>query len=449
MLPFLRMGSKGIEEYQKTVQGLGAVMTDQDVERANQFALSLSKLGLAGQGLKNSIGSALIPAIKPLVDELATWISKNRELIATDIAGYAQDFATWVRSVDWKQVGQDVTDFIKDVGKVIDMLGGWKGAAIAVAVAMNAQLIGSVLSLTATLAKGSIGLLAYIGQLGRAEAAASGLGGALGSVGRAGLYGAALAGGVYAGNKIADGLEGTRVWDMATHYFAKNTGRLLGAVGFKDNTFSRAAHFDGYDQKYNGAASVTSVDPQLAGRVVKYFEQQGWTPAQAQGIAANLMRESALNPNASGDNGKAFGLGQWHADRQANFAAWSGKSIHGAGIQDQLAFVQYELTKGAERAAGDRLRQAQTAQQAGEVVSRYYERPADANGEAAARGALAGQLAAPQGPYTSAGGKPVDGNVHVQIEIPNAPAGTKAKTSANGNTTAAVRIGYSQVGAAA
>lgn len=56
---------------------------------------------------------------------------------------------------------------------------------------------------------------------------------------------------------------------------------------------------------------------------------------------------------------------------------------------EQLQFVHYELTQGAERRAGQLLRAAQNAQQAGEIVSRYYERPAQADAEAARRGAAA------------------------------------------------------------
>ncbi|QAU23481.1 hypothetical protein EO087_05375 [Dyella sp. M7H15-1] len=65
------------------------------------------------------------------------------------------------------------------------------------------------------------------------------------------------------------------------------------------------------------------------------------------------------------------------------------------------------------------------------------------------RSSVAAGLGAPPGPYSTGGSKPTDGSVHVEISMPNAPAGTKAKTSTTGNTTASVRIGYSQVGAMA
>lgn len=125
----------------------------------------------------------------------------------------------------------------------------------------------------------------------------------------------------------------------------------------------------------------------------EFFERMGWTSEQASGIAANLMAESGMNPGARGDGGKAYGIAQWHPDRQAAFQKWAGKSIVGSSAEEQMAFVNYELTQGAERKAGALLRAAQNAQDAGSIVSRYYERPMRADEEARRRGASAVQIA--------------------------------------------------------
>lgn len=124
-----------------------------------------------------------------------------------------------------------------------------------------------------------------------------------------------------------------------------------------------------------------------------FFRKMGWSQAQAAGIVANLMSESGMDPGAVGDNGQAFGIAQWHPDRQANFRRWAGKDIRQSTLQEQLAFVQYELTQGAEQKAGALLLASRNAQDAGSVVSRFYERPLAADAEAGKRGALAVQLA--------------------------------------------------------
>ena len=103
-----------------------------------------------------------------------------------------------------------------------------------------------------------------------------------------------------------------------------------------------------------------------------FLTAQGWTPEQTIGIIGNIKRESGFNPNAVGDGGKAFGLVQWHPDRQAK-----AKSLYGdswKSFENQLKFIDWEL-KNTEKAAGDRLRNTKGAWQAGQVVSDFYERP--------------------------------------------------------------------------
>jgi len=122
---------------------------------------------------------------------------------------------------------------------------------------------------------------------------------------------------------------------------------------------------------------------------LSYFQSQGWTREQSAGIVANIKQESAFNPSAVGDSGKAYGIAQWHPDRQAEFEKNFGKSIKGSTFEDQLAFIQYELTQGKEKRAGEILRQTQTAPQAAAAGSKYYLRPADVEGEQVKRGQMA------------------------------------------------------------
>ena len=106
-----------------------------------------------------------------------------------------------------------------------------------------------------------------------------------------------------------------------------------------------------------------------------YFQSQGWTKEQAAGIVGNLQAESSpdLNPNAIGDGGQAVGIAQWHPDRQANFQQTMGKPIQQSSLNDQLQFVQWELSN-TEMSAGSRLKAAKTAEEAAQIIDRMYER---------------------------------------------------------------------------
>lgn len=177
-----------------------------------------------------------------------------------------------------------------------------------------------------------------------------------------------------------------KVTDAYKSWYEKTTGHKFSVGGFIGDT----AAVLGIPLNQNKPASAGQ--SATGDQIKKFFMSQGWTAAQAAGIAANLMSESGGRTNATGDNGQAFGLAQWHRDRQAAFRAFAGHDIHSATLAEQLAFVQHELTSGSEKSAGKALRGATTAADAGAIVSRMYERPKDTEGEASRRGSLAASI---------------------------------------------------------
>ncbi len=125
--------------------------------------------------------------------------------------------------------------------------------------------------------------------------------------------------------------------------------------------------------------------------VIDQLEKLGWSPAAAEGTAANVWKESYANPRAVGDSGLAYGIGQWHADRQALFAKWAGRPIQGSSVAEQTGFINYELHHGDRQAqlAGHMLATAKTARDAAAIISKYYERPRATQREEISRAALA------------------------------------------------------------
>lgn len=185
--------------------------------------------------------------------------------------------------------------------------------------------------------------------------------------------------------------------------------------------------------KYVGHAvgQVSAAVGDKTRQAVAFFEGKGWGHNQAAGIAASLAAESGFKPGAVGDSGHAYGLGQWHGDRQAEFAKWAGHDIRQSTMEEQMGFAHYELTEGKEKAAGKALAQTSTAADAGAVVSKRYERPADREGEAARRAASAEAIAAQPSPMEppqplsrsdlASGGTKTPGVVVVRFE--NLPKG--------------------------
>lgn len=139
------------------------------------------------------------------------------------------------------------------------------------------------------------------------------------------------------------------------------------------------------------------MDAQLQARIrdgMRFFIGKGWLAHQAAGVVGNLQAESNVLPTqAQYGGGPGYGLGQWEKPRQADFRAWSGHDIHQSTFTEQLEFVQHELLT-TQRAAGDALRHATTAREAGAIVCRLYERPADIAGQSIHRGELAEKIMA-------------------------------------------------------
>ena len=167
-------------------------------------------------------------------------------------------------------------------------------------------------------------------------------------------------------------------------------GILAGATSFGGiikNSFAPAAA-----TIHDAATVIEKAGGNLLLAAREFFESKGWTREQASGIAANLHRESLLKADARGDGGAAYGIGQWHKDRQRNFEKWAGHSIQSSTLGEQLGFAQWELTH-TEAGAGNRLKNAKSGYDSGSIVSRYYERPGNRDGEAHHRGVDAQRLA--------------------------------------------------------
>lgn len=121
-------------------------------------------------------------------------------------------------------------------------------------------------------------------------------------------------------------------------------------------------------------------DQQTSGkRAFDYFKSQGMSPQVAAGLVGNLVVESGnfdpdvISGKKTGDGGKAVGVAQWHPDRQANFKAQFGKDLKGSSLEEQLAFIAWEL-KNTESRAWTKIKGAETAENAAALVDKYYER---------------------------------------------------------------------------
>lgn len=376
LLPLLQKGEKGIEEFVKQARAMGLVFDAQTLAKGQQFNANMLRLEAAATRLKYKFGDALAPAVEKVLNVVGKLVDKYGDVVASKVSEYVEKFAKWIDNLDW-------TKTTKGIGDFVDSLGGVKGVAIAIAAITFAGPIAGAISLIAQLTKISALALPLVT------------------------------------NPVVLGILGL------TYSKGLNEGE---ADYLKDHQAQPGQQWPGDaigDRRRAGAAN----DAQTAG-VVSRLQQMGWTKEQASGLAANFWKESLFNPRAVGDGGKAFGIGQWHPDRQADFKKLFGVDMQKSTLDQQLQFADYELRRGNEQKAGQALSRATSAQDAGSVVSRLYERPADANGEAAQRGQMAAAI---------------DQKLQVDVHLHNAPAGTKATATVRGNPNATARVGTSNV----
>lgn len=127
---------------------------------------------------------------------------------------------------------------------------------------------------------------------------------------------------------------------------------------------------------------------------IEKFEKMGWSRNQAIGIVNNLQAESGgkLDHRAVGDSGTAFGVAQWRNERVEMFKRVMGVDIMNATRDQQYAFADWEL-RNTHKAAGDRLRNASSVEQASRIVTTDFEIPAKKEIRADERAAVATELA--------------------------------------------------------
>jgi Phage tail lysozyme len=323
----------------ETPAGFDKAATD-----AHAFEIQIRDLGITFQAFGAQVLDALQNKLGFSLKDLQRWMETNGAHVAQQLIDGVEKL--WVVAGWLEKQFLALMDALIKLDKSTD---GWSTKIIGLAFLLQASGVGSVVGGVLNLTAAFIRLGTGIAGAG-AAASASGLLGFLGSLGAVGA-----AGGL-------GWLIGKEVNKFAESKLGDTIGGSI------------------YEWTHRGQAAL------------RFFQDRGWSAAQSAGIVANIRRESGFLATAEGDGGQAYGLMQWHPDRQAAFKKHFGHDIHGSSEQEQLEFLNYEMTKGSEQRAGNILRSMRNANDAGAAVSRYYARPGDANGEAKRRGADAANI---------------------------------------------------------
>ena len=408
LLPFLTRGAAGIREYNAAAESYG-VFSARGVEAAQALREEQTRLSLSIEGVGNAVSEEVAPVLVPMLRQLSDWVRDNRG----EIAGFFHTIAKAMK--DWVDDG--------GLGRLIDRLKAvYDTLARIVGIADS---VGHGLRKAWDSGEGKRFIDEYGNPIGPADAPIPGL-----------PPPATVPTVPGQGNHLPGG------------WIERNMPIWLGGRPAPGGSMGTST------------PAPTSAEQEQRGRQARdQLVGLGWTPEQANGIVANLHKESGFNPGAVGDGGQAYGIAQWHSDRRAAIEHGTGRSLAGSSFEDQIRAVDWEL-RNTEKSAGDRIRATTTAADAGAAVSRFYERPAAADAEAAERGASASRwesrmaspppqiygspatplpaLAAPVPPVPAmaplgAQGQPgPDGKATVRVTFDNPPPNMKTSTVAQG-----------------
>lgn len=141
LVPLLARDTQGIMELRGEFAATAGSL-DEAAGKAGAVDDSFKNLHAATLGVKAALLEGLAPAMGEIVDDLKKWLVDHRE----DIKKWAVDIGKKLPDAVHAIVDA-VQGAVKTVGDFVDMIGGWKVAAVAVAAVIAGPLIASVISL--------------------------------------------------------------------------------------------------------------------------------------------------------------------------------------------------------------------------------------------------------------------------------------------------------------
>lgn len=361
-----------------------------DVRKAQDFQKTYAELSKTARDVGRDLLMSFAPAIKDalgLLKQFANWAHNNGDTVKTIFLGIASGITALTTAIT--------------VGKIASLVGGIAEMFTTLSVALSTTPIGWIID--------AIGLLAL------------------------------------------GGIELYRNWDDISKWWGHLWDKMEGDTDrngkkIRDNInkFGSGNRSDITFKTASGKISSVSAESLRTGPVyasaqndIAKLMKMGWSRTQATGIVANIQAESGGNAYAVGDKGAAYGLAQWHSDRQQLFRQQYGKDIHSASHDEQLAFLSWEMRSGRYKNAMDLLSNAKNAGDAAAAVSTFYERPAATEFEALKRRGIAqkivsGNMSVPKAGVAHSSATTNNSSSSTQsVSIGNVNVNTKA-TDANG-----------------
>lgn len=157
MLNLLNQGSEGMRELMNEGREVGAVLTESTVRGSETFKDQLTNFQSTVGGLKNIIGSELMPVVGQAMEQFSTFMRDNRE----GVQEFASEFADGIERIlpkigsaleNVQSFGEGIAGLIRPVGqaiaKVSDLVGGFDNLGTLVGGFFAAKFLGAAFAST-------------------------------------------------------------------------------------------------------------------------------------------------------------------------------------------------------------------------------------------------------------------------------------------------------------
>lgn len=158
LLPLLLEGSEGIKALGDEAEALGIVMSEDAVASSEGFQDSVTNLQAALSGVKNIIGTDLIPVVQELVVGFTEWVKTNRDVLRQKVRSFLEGIVRAAKTLIpvVETMGEIFLAFVNNLDAFLAVAGG-----VAVAKAFGAIATGfQAMGVAAGGALGPIGLVA-------------------------------------------------------------------------------------------------------------------------------------------------------------------------------------------------------------------------------------------------------------------------------------------------
>lgn len=150
LLALTKDGTAGLDEMAARARELGLVLSSEDARAAEVFEDSLTDLFSSLSGLRNLIGSALVPELRRLVEQAIAWVLRVRPQVQAFAREFAAGLPERIRNlVAWFKRAAEQSEPLIQAGKwLLETFGPFNVLAGALAVTLGGPVLSALVALT-------------------------------------------------------------------------------------------------------------------------------------------------------------------------------------------------------------------------------------------------------------------------------------------------------------